>query len=154
MYRPNVCVVIINKKGNKLLMFRRIGIEDYGWQFPQGGIDQNETDKEALFRELAEEIGTNDIKILNVSKKRIKYKFPQWVRDKMAAKVPKRTNFKGQKQRWYLVRLKNGTDSIHFDHEPAEFDQFEWVSPAKAIERIIPFKRKACKEGLKSLKVL
>lgn len=152
MYRPNICVVITNKKRSKVLMFHRIGAGKQGWQFPQGGVDPEETDKKALYRELEEEVGTNRIKVLKKSKKRIKYKFPHWVLEEFAKEEKtNRPQYKGQKQRWYLVRLKDGVASISFDYHPAEFDDFEWVSVQKSIQRIIPFKRKAYKKGLELL---
>ncbi|MBF0349839.1 MAG: RNA pyrophosphohydrolase [SAR324 cluster bacterium] len=154
MYRSNVCIVIINKARTKVLMFRRIGATDYCWQFPQGGVDDGESEIEAFCRELKEEIGTNDVKLIKVSQKRIKYEFPEWVLEKMAEKGIDKSNFKGQKQRWFLVQLNRGLKSIRFDHEPAEFDACTWVTPDKVLEKIVPFKRKAYQRGLHSLDIL
>ena len=39
-YRKNVGIVLMNNK-NQFLIFKRIGAD--AWQFPQGGIDKNET---------------------------------------------------------------------------------------------------------------
>ena len=154
MYRPNVCIVITNKPKNKVLMFHRIGVEEMGWQFPQGGVDAGETETEAFYRELKEEIGTNQVELLHVSRKRVKYKFPQWVLDQWSEGEDSNNRYIGQQQRWYLVRLKNGVQSISFDEQPAEFDAFEWVSIEKALKRIIPFKQKAYQQGLQSLGML
>lgn len=155
MYRSNVCIVITNKKQNKVLMFHRIGAQKKGWQFPQGGVEPGESENDAFARELKEEIGTNRVKLLRVSEKRVKYKFPQWVlKEWKNRKGDEITPYQGQKQRWYLVRLQEGTDSIAFDEQPAEFDAFEWVATAKAIKRIVPFKRNAYKKGLKLLGML
>jgi len=73
----------------KVLMFRRIAkrnekselLSDGGqlrwnWQFPQGGIDPGESEEETLFRELEEEIGTNDVTIIRVAEKRVRYYYP------------------------------------------------------------------------------
>ena len=154
MYRPNVCVVITNKKRNKVLMFHRVDGRKKSWQFPQGGVDKGETEHQALLRELKEEIGTNRIKLLNVSARRIKYKFPRWIRKEFKKRGDKIGHYQGQKQRWYLARLKDGVGSISFDEHPAEFDAFEWVATQKALKRIVPFKRKAFKKGLKLLGML
>ena len=155
MYRPNVCIVIANKKQNQVLMFHRIGLEKDGWQFPQGGVDSGETEEEAFYRELKEEIGTNDVELLKVSEKRIRYEFPQWVLDNWSnLQGNKKNKYQGQQQRWYLVRLNKGVKSISFDEHPAEFDDYEWVSTKKVLERIIPFKREAYQKGLESLGLL
>jgi len=150
MYRPNVCAVIIDNQSKNLLMFHRIGIEKAGWQFPQGGIDEGETENEALFRELEEEIGTREISIIKTSKNLIYYDFPSWVLEKMKSQGIS-NKFKGQAQRWYLLKLRGGVDLIRFDHQPQEFDKFEWVSKQDTLNRIISFKRPAYKVGLKEL---
>ena len=152
MYRKNICVVLIDDAREHLLMFRRVGAQDYYWQFPQGGIDTGESDTQAMYRELKEEIGTNDVEILKIAESWIKYDFPGWVQENMRNKGHKPL-YQGQEQRWYLARLKQGTASIRFDYQPAEFDGFEWVEPQRIIERVIPFKRPAYTQGLKALGV-
>ncbi len=154
MYRPNVCIVITNEQQDKVLMFHRIGVEKEGWQFPQGGVDAGETENEAFYRELQEEIGTNDVTILKISKKRVKYKFPKWVFKKWKKTNKKKLKYKGQQQRWYLVRLNQGTTSISFEEHPAEFDAFEWVPVEEAVQRIITFKQKAYAKGLQLLEMI
>ena len=83
-FRSNVTGVIIHPAENKVLMFRRLAEKDkisgfltgggqlkWNWQFPQGGVNVGESEEEALFRELKEEIGTGDVKIIRVGEKRI-----------------------------------------------------------------------------------
>ena len=53
-YRPNVGIIVANDQG-QVLWARRVGQD--AWQFPQGGINSNESVEEALFRELKEETG-------------------------------------------------------------------------------------------------
>ncbi len=65
-YRPNVAAIILSAEypSQKLfLLAKRKGVRR-GWQFPQGGIDKGETPKQALFRELKEEIGTREVEII------------------------------------------------------------------------------------------
>ena len=54
-YRPNVGIVVANRRG-QVLWAKRVGKQD-AWQFPQGGIDDGETPEKALYRELEEEVG-------------------------------------------------------------------------------------------------
>ena len=88
-FRSNVAAVIIHPTENKVLMFRRLAEKDkktgffvgggqlkWNWQFPQGGVNDGESEEQALFRELKEEIGTRDVNIINVGKKRIRYYYP------------------------------------------------------------------------------
>ncbi|MGI9296148.1 MAG: NUDIX domain-containing protein, partial [Pseudomonadales bacterium] len=53
-FRPNVGIMLSNGQG-QLLWARRLGQD--AWQFPQGGIKADESPRQALFRELREEVG-------------------------------------------------------------------------------------------------
>ncbi len=141
-YRHNIAIVLANGKG-QLFLAKRIG--DDGWQFPQGGVDKNETSEQAMFRELYEEIGLlpNQVSIVARTNKWLCYKLP-----------PRLCNRKGsfcigQKQHWYLLHLKADESNIDFNKtaEP-EFDDWNWVDYWQPVDVIIPFKRKVYQEGL------
>ena len=51
-FRPNVGIILANDRG-QVLWARRVGGRD-AWQFPQGGIDADESPEEAMYRELWE----------------------------------------------------------------------------------------------------
>ena len=74
-YRPNVGIVICNRRG-QLLWAKRIG--QSAWQFPQGGINEDETIEQALFRELEEEVGLrgNDVSVLHQTTEWLRYDLP------------------------------------------------------------------------------
>ena len=75
-YRRCVGMMILNSK-NEILVGRRIDHPSGYWQMPQGGIDKNEIPEEAVWREMMEEIGTNNAKLLYVSSQWIKYEIPE-----------------------------------------------------------------------------
>ena len=54
-YRPCVGIVLFNND-NQVFIARRNDVGRQSWQFPQGGIDQDETPKRAAYRELYEEV--------------------------------------------------------------------------------------------------
>ena len=165
-FRSNVAAVIIHPTEYKVLMFRRLAEKDkysgfstgssqlkWNWQFPQGGVNDGESEEEALFRELKEEIGTEDVKIIRVGEKRIRYHYPLKVKRILDQQSQWRP-FSGQQQRWFLLHLNCHTDNISFNHDPIEFDAFQWISPRKGLSMVVPFKRKAYRKGLRMLGVL
>ena len=165
-FRPNVAAVIVDPLNNKVLMFRRLSKKDnkakllsdggqlrWNWQFPQGGIDPGENEEETLLRELEEEIGTRDVTIIRVSKSRIRYHYPRKMLY-VLHKKPEWKPFRGQEQRWFLVQLNCSTEQINFTHQPIEFDAFQWISPRRGLKKVVPWKRKAYRKGLRSLGIL
>ena len=64
-YRFNVGIILVNALG-QVFWARRVGGND-AWQFPQGGLDRGETAKDAVFRELYEEVGITEKSVRVVS---------------------------------------------------------------------------------------
>jgi len=134
-YRPNVAAVIVSSKYPEkceIFIAKRTDVPD-AWQFPQGGIDKGESPKEALFRELKEEIGTNNIEIVGKFPEWITYDFPSAISDKMYP-------FDGQRQQYYLVRLKSGSNIDLGSLEP-EFSEYEFIDVNDIFDHISYFKK-------------
>jgi len=145
-YRPNVAAIVLSSSYPakcEIFIASRIDVED-AWQFPQGGIDKGETPKEALYRELEEEIGTNKVDIIAEFPQWVSYDFPPAVAAKMAP-------FDGQTQKYFLVKLQNGA-KINIDTEIPEFSQFKFVKTKQLTEYITFFKRTVYKKVLKHFK--
>ena len=146
-YRLNVGIMIANCEG-KLLLCKRRGMNS--WQFPQGGIDNNEDPFEAAKRELYEEVGINSkyVKLIKSSDEWYKYDVPE----KSRRKILINKNFKGQKQKWFLFRLKENV-KISFENDPDnEFDDFKWVSYWYPLAVIVSFKEAVYRKTLNELK--
>ena len=63
-YRPNVAAVIFNKNGD-IWTGKRSDINNADeWQLPQGGININESPHKAIFREIYEETGITNPKLI------------------------------------------------------------------------------------------
>ena len=75
-YRKNVGLIVLDQN-NQLLICRRKGKKT--WQFPQGGIDADESPIKAAYRELYEEVGIkkNQVKIIQKSKYWYRYDLPE-----------------------------------------------------------------------------
>jgi len=139
-YRPNVSAVILSSKYPEKCEFfiaHRSDIKD-AWQFPQGGIDEGESPLEALIRELQEEIGYNDIEVLAEFPSWITYDFPKVISQKMYP-------YRGQKQKYFLVRLKEDTQINLTAHKTPEFEEYAFVTHEELFKRVTYFKRKIYK---------
>jgi putative (di)nucleoside polyphosphate hydrolase len=135
-YRPNVAAIVLSSDYDQtghFIIARRTGMRR-GWQFPQGGIDTDETPREALLRELHEEIGTRDVEILGEYPEWIQYDFPN-------TKTEKVYPFKGQRQRYFLVRLRVTAKIDLQAHATPEFDEYKRVTSEELFRRVAYFKR-------------
>lgn len=146
-FRANVGIILCNAQG-RVLWARRVGQED-AWQFPQGGINKNETPVQALYREIEEEIGLkkHDIEILDVTKGWLKYRLPKHMVRKHQTPL-----CIGQKQKWFLVKLLSDDSAIKLDtSDSIEFDHWQWVSYWYPVEQVIAFKRNVYRRALRAL---
>lgn len=145
-FRANVGIMIANARG-ELLWARRVGQD--AWQFPQGGIQHNESPKQALFRELKEEVGLTEqqVEVIACTRGWLRYRLPQRLlrRDSKPLCI-------GQKQKWYLLRMLADDSAVRFDndHTP-EFDHWRWVSYWYPLGQVITFKREVYRLALKEL---
>ncbi len=137
-YRPNVGIVVINRKG-QVLWARRVN--QNSWQFPQGGVDVGETPTEAMYRELYEELGVKEcyVNIISTSKHWYRYKLPK----RMIRADRNGYVCLGQKQKWFLISIEsNKLESIAFNKKGhPEFDGWRWVSYWYPIRQVVSFKR-------------
>lgn len=135
-YRPNVAAIVLSSAypfACEIFIAKRSDMEGI-WQFPQGGIDDGENAKEALFRELKEEIGTNKIEIIAEYPKWLSYDFPVKVASKMYP-------YDGQIQKYFLVRLKsNAKINIHTKHP--EFETYRFVKAKEVAKWVNHFKKR------------
>lgn len=141
-YRPNVAAVVVSSRYPfecEIFIASRTDIDD-AWQFPQGGIDEGETPKAALFRELEEEIGTSDVEVLTEYPDWLSYDFPKTIAKKMYP-------FDGQTQKYYLVRLRPDA-VINLETKEPEFDAYKFVPYKEVFNHITYFKRPVYKKIL------
>lgn len=136
-YRQNVAAIIVNEK-NQFWVGERA--DHLAWGFPQGGIDEGESSKEALYREMLEELGTNDFEIIA--------EYPDWIRYDFPVGMTFRTwTYRGQEQKYFLVKLSSEAviDINKFDKE---FAQYKWVNFEELEHFDFGFKREVYVEVL------
>lgn len=136
-YRPGVGIVLLNKDG-KVFVGRRLGMPDgpSAWQMPQGGVDADETPTEAALRELYEETGTDKAEIIAETRDWLSYDLPAAV-----AAISWGGRYRGQRQKWFLMRFMGEDIDIDLTRHEAEFDAWKWVDPAELPGLVVDFKR-------------
>jgi putative (di)nucleoside polyphosphate hydrolase len=136
-YRPAVGIMLVNP-ADLAFVGRRIDMPAglAAWQMPQGGIDPGETPRDAAFRELKEEVGTDQAEILAETQGWLHYDLPADIVPR-----PWSGRWRGQRQKWFLMRFTGSDVDIDLATGHPEFDAWEWVEPERLPELIVPFKR-------------
>lgn len=146
-FRANVGIIVCNDH-NQLLWCRRKGTVD-AWQFPQGGISTDESNEQAMYRELHEELGleASSVQLMACTKDWLHYRLP-----KRFQRLEQKPLCIGQKQKWYLLRLTADESNIKLDLSPKpEFEEWRWVEPDYPAKHVISFKRNVYESALKEL---
>jgi len=145
-FRANVGIVLIREDRQVFLGGRPGG---RGWQFPQGGIARNESPDQALFRELKEEVGLEpgDVEVVAATRHWLRYRLPKQYMRRQSEPL-----CIGQKQRWFLLKIKSGDDAFRFDttNQP-EFDSWRWADYWSPVREVIYFKRAVYARALDEL---
>ena len=144
-FRANVGIVLMRDDRHVFLGGRPGG---RGWQFPQGGIGMHEAPEEALFRELREEVGLEerDVEVVAATRNWLRYRLPKrYLRQSGPLCI-------GQKQRWFLLRVKRGDQAFRFDTtDQPEFDCWRWAEYWSPVREVIYFKRAVYARALDEL---
>lgn len=134
-YRRCVGVMLINGDGH-VFVGNRIDTPGEHWQMPQGGIDKGEEPRDAALRELEEETGTDAAKVIAES--------AHWHAYDIPAPISRRLwkgRFRGQTQRWFLLRFLGSDSDIDLNRHQPEFAQWRWAPARTLVDNIVPFKR-------------
>ena len=134
LYRPNVGCVMLKNDG--IFVAKRVGYDTDAWQMPQGGVDDHEDLATALLRELLEEIGTNNVTIIQESTYNRYYKVPQIVATQVWG-----GKYIGQKQKWFLVKFNGEDEEINIHTANPEFEEWKWSSAEDTIRQAVFFKK-------------
>lgn len=134
-YRPGVGIMLLNNRG-EVFIGRRSDVNDDAWQMPQGGCDDGESPREAAFRELKEEIGTDSADVIAESRRWFTYDVPPELAQKKWG-----GRWSGQKQKWVVMLFKGADSEINLSTEHPEFDAWRWVPVKDLPELAVSFKR-------------
>ena len=141
--RLGVGVVVLNKE-NKVFVGKRKDNPVNKWQMPQGGVDDGEDLVGAMKRELSEETGIKNIKILKEIDGWSKYELPDYLLGKIW-----KGKYRGQKQKWFVVKFLGSDNEINLETKNPEFIEWQWIDIDSLPSVIVDFKKKVY-EGLVS----
>ena len=133
-YRSGVGIVVLNKE-NKVFVARRIDNPKNFWQMPQGGVDKNENYLNAALRELEEETSIKSVELIKELDGLITYDLP----DHLLGVIWK-GRYKGQTQKWFLMRFVGSDNEINIKTKYPEFLEWKWVDLKEITELVVSFK--------------
>ena len=138
--RNGVGIFLINKR-NKVFVAKRIDNPKNFWQMPQGGVDEGEDLLTAAYRELKEETSISNVKLIKEIDSTLTYELP----DNLLGIIWK-GKYKGQKQKWFLMRYLGKDEDINIKTTNPEFLEWKWVDIDKITEIVVDFKLNVYKE--------
>ncbi len=134
-YRPCVGLALIDAAGRLFIGQRRGPVLD-AWQMPQGGIDPDESPRDAAWRELREEVGTEQAQLLAESGCWYAYDLPPEL-------LPPRWGgqYRGQSQKWFAFRFTGTDEDIDIAAHDPEFVRWCWAGADEVLRLVVAFKR-------------
>ncbi len=134
--RLGVGIIVLNKE-NKVFVGKRRDNPINKWQMPQGGVDRGENLVNAMKRELKEETSIKSIEILKELEGWTKYELPNYLLGKIW-----RGKYRGQKQKWFIVRFLGKDEEINLKTTHPEFIEWQWLDIENLPSVIVHFKKK------------
>jgi len=132
--RKGVGVVLLNND-NQVFVAKRIDNPNDFWQMPQGGIDKGESSLDAAFRELKEETSVRNVKLIKEIQNEITYNLP-----KNLLGIIWKGKFKGQTQKWYIMRFLGEDNEIDLRTKHPEFLEWKWINIENITDKVVDFK--------------
>ena len=144
--RNGVGIIVLNKE-NKVFVAKRIDNPKNFWQMPQGGVDEGEDFLTAAYRELEEETSMKNVELIQEIDGILSYELP----DHLLGIIWK-GKFKGQKQKWFLMKYLGKNDEINIRTRKPEFLEWKWIDLDMITEVVVDFKLHVYKELKKKIK--
>ena len=143
--RNGVGIVVLNKQ-NKVFVAKRIDNPKDFWQMPQGGVDNGESFLTAAYRELEEETSIRNVELIQEIDGTTTYELP-----KHLLGIIWRGKYKGQKQKWFLMRYLGEDSEINIKTHKPEFLEWRWIDLGMITEVVVDFKLHVYKELKKKI---
>ena len=146
--RNGVGIVVLNNK-NKVFVAKRIDNPKDYWQMPQGGVDKGEDFLTAAYRELEEETSIKNVKLIKEIDGTMTYELP----DHLLGIIWK-GRYKGQKQKWFLMRYLGNDNEININTNKPEFFEWKWIDLDMITDVVVDFKLEVYKILQKKIKMI
>ena len=138
--RSGVGIIVLNKK-DKVFVAKRIDNPKNFWQMPQGGVDNDEDFLKAAYRELYEETSIKTVELIKELDGTITYELPNHLLG-----IIWKGKYKGQKQKWFLMRFTGQEEEINVETKNPEFLDWKWIELDQITEVVVDFKLHVYKE--------
>jgi len=138
--RNGVGIIVLNKE-NKIFVAKRIDNPKNFWQMPQGGVDKGESFLTAAYRELEEETSITNVELIKEIEGTLTYELPEHLLG-----IIWKGKYKGQKQKWFLMRYLGNDDDINIKTKKPEFLDWKWTDLDMITEEVVDFKLHVYKE--------
>ncbi len=146
--RNGVGIVVLNEK-NKVFVAKRIDNPKNFWQMPQGGVDKGENFLKAAYRELKEETSMTNVQLIKELEGTITYELPSHLLG-----IIWKGKFRGQKQKWFLMRFIGEENEINIKTKNPEFLDWKWIDINEITDVVVDFKLHVYKELKEKIKKL
>ena len=146
--RTGVGIVLLNNENN-IFVGKRIDNPQNSWQMPQGGVDPNEDFLHAAKRELEEETGIKSVKLIKELNGWFQYDLPKYLLGKLW-----NGKYRGQKQKWFVMKFLGRNDEINVKTKNPEFLDWKWIELAKLSDIAVHFKADIYKKIKRELSLL
>ena len=146
--RLGVGIVLLNSE-NKIFVGKRIDNPVNSWQMPQGGVDKNENLLNAAFRELREETGVKNVKLIKEIDTWLTYDLPKNLLGKLW-----NGKYRGQRQRWFVMRFIGKDEEVNVKTKNAEFKEWKWIAVDQLTNVAVDFKLQIYKKISEKLNTL
>ena len=143
--RSGVGIVVLNEK-NQVFIAKRIDNPKNFWQMPQGGVDEGEEYYDAAIRELKEETSIKTISLIKEIDGLTTYLLPNYL-----VGIIWKGKYKGQKQKWFIVRFNGEETEININTKNPEFLDWKWVNIDDLTNEVVEFKVQVYKKIQKEL---